>query len=458
MPRSKKGSPPSYRRHSGGQACVSVRDRTGRRREILLGRYDSPDSRHQYERVLAVLKVHHGYYPFENDAGGRNDTDGLTVDQVILEWWKDAERRLGEGSKELAQYRYALRYVRTLYGSSPAAAFSPKRFKTVRQRMVEALQYLVKPVGVDGAKPRWLPEYRVKVQENVAQLKDGEWHRVEVLGSRQAFSRKVINRNLVRVRAVFSWAVSEELIPASVAHGLREVKGVQQGDRQVKESKPQSPAFWADVERVLPHCTRPVAAMLHLQWFTGMRSAEVRAMRTVDIDRTDPQVWEYRPGSDAGPYGAHKNAWRGQTRVVALGPACIEVLKPWINDKAPLEYLFQPRLAVAEVNARRRRDRKSPRWPSHVRTQEAKRSARPKRPPGACYSDSSYPQAVARACARAGVKFNPYALRHGRKMAVAREFGSDAARAVLGQKSIDATEHYGEIDQAHAREVMKKLG
>jgi len=43
-------------------------------------------------------------------------------------------------------------------------------------------------------------------------------------------------------------------------------------------------------------------------------------------------------------------------------------------------------------------------------------------------------------------------------MDVARESGSDAARAVLGQKSIDSTEHYGEIDQAHASDVMRKRG
>jgi hypothetical protein len=53
VPRTKKGAPPSYRRHSGGQACVTVRDKTGRRREILLGPFDSPESKAEYERVLA---------------------------------------------------------------------------------------------------------------------------------------------------------------------------------------------------------------------------------------------------------------------------------------------------------------------------------------------------------------------------------------------------------------------
>jgi hypothetical protein len=121
VPRLKKGAPPSYRRHSGGQACVSVHDKTGRRREILLGPYDSHESKVEYQRVLALLKAYNGYYPFDDDLDRPNSTEGLTVDQIVLAWWKDAERRLGENSKELHQYKYALKHLRALYGSSLAS-------------------------------------------------------------------------------------------------------------------------------------------------------------------------------------------------------------------------------------------------------------------------------------------------------------------------------------------------
>lgn len=70
----------------------------------------------------------------------------------------------------------------------------------------------------------------------------------------------------------------------------------------------------------------------------------------------------------------------------------------------------------------------------------------------------SLPAAVRRACERAGIKFTPYSLRPGRKMDLCRRYGADAARAVLGQKSIDATAHYGAIDQAHAAQVMREVG
>jgi integrase len=260
--------------------------------------------------------------------------------------------------------------------------------------------------------------------------------------------RTTINRRIARIKLVFSWAVEEELLPPSIAHGLREVKGIRKGDQKAREPEPAQPAFAEDVVKVLPFCTRPVAAMLELQWLCGMRSGEVRIMRTVDIDRTNPECWLYRPFT-------HKNAWRGQERVVPLGPRCIEILRPWLRDDEPEAFLFQPRHAVEERNRLRRESRRSPLTPSQ-RARQRKKNA--KRKPGACYTDFSYPQAVRRACERAGVSFHPYMLRHGRKMVIEREAGSDAARCVLGQRSIQATTHYGKLDLGRAQEIMQKIG
>ena len=74
------------------------------------------------------------------------------------------------------------------------------------------------------------------------------------------------------------------------------------------------------------------------------------------------------------------------------------------------------------------------------------------------YTAFSYAQAVRRACERAGVKVVPYGGRHAAKMRIERAAGADAARAVLGQTSIQSTQHYGELDVAHAAEVMREIG
>ncbi len=403
MPRTKKGTPPSYRPHASGQAVVTVRTTSGNRRDILLGPWDTAESKAEYARVLGALSAHGGRYP---DPTAQPVSP--SVNEVILAFWKYAEAHYGEGNKELEQYRYSLRPLREMYGDHPADRFTPKCLKAVRQGMAD-----------------------------------------------RGWCRAVINRRLTRIRTMFSWAVSEELVPPSISHGLREVKGFRQGEKCVRESGPVQPAFAEDMLTALPHCPRPVAAMLELQWLTGMRSGEVRVMRTLDIDRSNPACWLYRPGSDAGPNGQHKNAWRGQDRVVPLGPRCIEILTPFLRPDDPLAFLFQPRQATEERNAKRRALRKTPRTPSQLARKHKKN---PRRVPGACYTPMSYPRAVARACEKAGVSFHPYALRHGRKMDIEGTEGAEAARCVLGQKTIQSTQHYGKIDVGRAAAVMERIG
>jgi integrase len=173
-------------------------------------------------------------------------------------------------------------------------------------------------------------------------------------------------------------------------------------------------------------------------------------MRTCDIDQTNPACWLYRPMK-------HKNDWReaDQARVVSLGPQCVELLRPWLRPDEPEAFLFHPRLAEEDRNARRRAERKTPMAPSQRARQHKKNR---KRPPGACYTSTSYAHAVSRACEKAGLKLHPYMLRHGCKMRIAREAGTEAARCVLGHKHVATTAHYGHVDVARAAEVMTKLG
>src|SRR6516162_10288495 len=104
MPRTKKGTPPSYRRHSCGQAVVTVRLISGGRRDLLLGPWDSDASHEEYARILLVLRAHQGRFP----DGTATQAAGQSVNEIILLWWKQAEAQRGADDKELHQYRYAL--------------------------------------------------------------------------------------------------------------------------------------------------------------------------------------------------------------------------------------------------------------------------------------------------------------------------------------------------------------
>lgn len=52
----------------------------------------------------------------------------------------------------------------------------------------------------------------------------------------------------------------------------------------------------------------------------------------------------------------------------------------------------------------------------------------------------------------------PHQLRHTRATEIRREFGLDAARAVLGHKSVVVTDEYAELDLKKAMAVAKTMG
>ena len=113
-------------------------------------------------------------------------------------------------------------------------------------------------------------------------------------------------------------------------------------------------------------------------------------MRSIDLETGGP-VWKYRPGSDQGKHGSHKNSWRGHDRIVLIGPRGQEVLRPWLRLNVT-EYLFQPCEAVAARNEERRQRRKTPMTPSQARRC---RKSQPRRRPGTRYTPLSYAAAVA---------------------------------------------------------------
>ena len=89
MARTKRGTPPSYHRHSCGQACVSVREPDARRHEILLGPWESPESKAEYARVLAEPAANEGRLPPQVTAASPSDR---TITEILLAFLKHAGR------------------------------------------------------------------------------------------------------------------------------------------------------------------------------------------------------------------------------------------------------------------------------------------------------------------------------------------------------------------------------
>jgi hypothetical protein len=155
-----------------------------------LGRYGSPESHERYSQVIAEWR-----------AGGcrpRVAEEDLTITELVVAFLDRATQhyRLPDGTptSETDNYRQALRPMRELYGSAPASEFGPKRFRAVRQRMIEA-----------------------------------------------GWTRRNINKQVSRIRSVFKWAVSQELLSSDIHHALTTLAPLKAGRTEAAESDPVRP-------------------------------------------------------------------------------------------------------------------------------------------------------------------------------------------------------------------------
>jgi len=391
---------PKYRHYKPKDLAVVRLDG----RDLYLGRYDSPESREKYRRVVAEWLTRCPS-PAAPTRPGCEAESAPSVNEAILAFYTRhavVHYRHPDGgqSGELSNIRDSLKLLKQLYGSTPAVEFSPLKLKAVQQAMVAA-----------------------------------------------GLARTTINQRVGRIVRMFKWAASEELVPAAVYQSLRTVSGFQKGRSGAREPAPIGPVPDELVDAVRPHVARQVWAMVQLQRLTGMRPGEVVIMRTGDLDRGG-DVWLYTPGR-------HKTEHRGRSRQVPIGPRAQEVLRPWLRED-PGAYLFSPKEAMAEFRAGQRTRRTTPLYPS-VRARAPKPN--PKRMLGERYTTGTYRNAVGYGCRRAGVPpWHPNQLRHSAATRIRRLTDLDSARAVLGHSDLKTSEIYAERDREKAAQVMRQNG
>lgn len=404
-----KSTVPTYKHHkSTGLARCWVNGKW-----VSLGKYGSPESKAEFERILAELRTgapaaQEGKFP-----------EGVTVDTLLVRFWEWAEKHFrrpdGTPTHQLVEYKYALKPLHALYGHTPARDFGPLAFKAVRQKMIEA-----------------------------------GWCRAQV------------NARVSKVRRVFKRAVEEELIPPSVHQALEAVAGLAYGRTEAPESEAIGPVDPAHVDATLPYLSRHIAGMVRFQQLTGCRPGEAVIVRRCDID-TSREVWLYKPT-------AHKTAWKRKKRVIAIGPKAQEVLKPFFT--ADLEaYLFSPRRAVEEHHAERSARRKTPLYPSHARHNAERRKKDPKQP-AERYTVHAFNNAIRRAVdgvnrayTEAAVELELHIprwhvnqLRHSFATAVRKAHGLESAGAALGHTKMSVTEVYAARDEALAARIALTMG
>lgn len=317
-------------------------------------------------------------------------------------------REYYRGSREVDNVRRALGHVLTAMPDRPTEEFGPKALKTVRESMIE-----------DG------------------------------------LARKTVNQRVNVIKRMMRWAVSEETVPPSAAHALDAVAGLRRGRSRARETRPVLPVPVNHALETARFAPRVIADMIRLQMLVGMRPGELCLMQPCHLTRVDDEVTLFEPPE-------HKNAWRDQAIVYAIGPQGMKVLNRYLARRDPFEYIFSP--ADSEERRRQANHRKR-KVPLHYgNTRGTNRKDDPKRTPGEHYTVHSYRRAVRRAITaanKAGKKipsWSPNQLRHTRGTTVREQYDAEHARTALAHKHLRTTEIYAEIDLAKAIKVARETG
>lgn len=390
---------PKYRLHKpSGRAVVESLALFGEQRRVYLpGAYGSPESKAAYAALCErVARNEAASTSLDAHAKQQHVTTVGVLFDAYLPW---AEGRYGRSqSSEFWHMLYVWRIIAKTFAMTRCADFGPLALKQCRELMIA-----------------------------------------------RGWSRQHTNHQVNRLRRVFRWGVSHELVDVAVLAALREVPGLRRDESSARESEKVEPVLPLQVATLLPFLLPITAAMVRVQYFSGMRSGELTAMQGEHLERWSG-VWIYRPPK-------HKTAWRGMNRTVFLGPNAIEELKQY---DTPAGYLFSPAIALREQKAARQANRRR----SQYGLRKANQSDRATH---GRYTSRSYYKAIQQAIARAEAAgfivphWHPHQLRHTKSTMVRARYGIEGAQASLGN-TLEATEIYAQRSLELAERIARETG
>ena len=319
-----------------------------------LGEYGTPESRFKYDQIVATWR---GSGLAVTESG-----DDPFFSEILLAYWEFLEAKYGtENRRSVAcNHMPLIRELRLQYGWLRVSQFGPLKVIEFRDSLI----------------------------------------------GRNA--RSYINTQVSRIKRMFRWAVSRQLIPPAALQAIDAVEGLQKGYTQAREGRSVESVPDAVVNATITELSDTLADMVRLQRLTGMRSGELIVIRPGDVRDN-----AYTPR-------AHKTQHYGKTRRVHFGDRSMDVLRRYLL-RAAEAYCFTTRN-------------------------------------GTPYTNDSYRRSITRAIDRfnktIGPKlpyWHPHQLRHSRLQEVRTEYGLEAAQAVAGHARTDMTEHYAQVSDDRAR-------
>lgn len=268
------------KRHGTGQAYIRYQGKC-----VYFGKFGEPATLLKFQQWLERMELE------------QKNPHKITLLELFAQFMKHAKEHYvkdGEITGEVKNFQVALRTAAKLFGNLLVLDFGPKRLKEIRDRMI-----------ADG------------------------------------LARNSINARIRRIRHVFKWGVSEQLVPTSILVGLQAVNGLQAGRTAARETEPVGPVAELKIEAVKPFVSRQIWGLICFMRLTGARPGEAVRIRWCDIDAEGP-VWLYSPAR-------HKTQHRGKRRVIAIGPEAQKVLNQFPGNDT--DYVFRPQQALEEFSA-----------------------------------------------------------------------------------------------------------
>ena len=386
---------PKYQKHrASGQAVVTLGGR-----DIYLGPCGTAASRREYDRLIT-----------EWIANGRtskhpgNVFESITIVELIAKYvdhLRATYSNFAHHRSVPSRTKPVLRLLRDVYGRELVTDFGPLKLKAIRQQLIDRGQ-----------------------------------------------SRGFVNENVNRIRAMFRWGVSEELVHPDIANSLQAVAGLRKGRSGAREGRKIDSVPIEHVDQTLPELPPVVADMVRFMLATGCRCGEMCSMRPGDVDRSS-DVWIFTPAH-------HKTEHHGKHRAIFIGPQAQSVLSPYLL-RATDELCFSPRdgerKRLEQLHSNRRTPLSCGNRPGTNRRQK------PKRQPGGMYSHDTMRRAIARVCARLDIPtWTPNQLRHLAATRIRAQYGLEAAQVILGHAHARISEVYAERDMALAARVAREVG
>ena len=268
------------------------------RRFIYFGPWDADSTREAYEKWAKEFVEKRGYV--------EPKTDRVTLSRLFAQyilWAESYYVKNGKQTSHVGRVRMAIRRPNDLHRKTWADDFGPNALRTVRES--------------------WI---------------------------RQGLARRTVNDYTATLKHAFRWAVSREMISATVSHALDTVEPLRVGREGVRDTRPVSTVHRDDIEAVRERVSKPVLGLIDLQLLTAARPGELTPLRPCDL-QMDGRVW-------VATLEGHKTAHRGRSRELWFGPKAKKVIKRFLPREST-KPLFSPSEAPhtnANVNETYNRD------------------------------------------------------------------------------------------------------